>query len=161
MATVEEVKITGRAYRIWDAVNSIWKRISYWTKESDVEFEDGLNLEDKVDEINNNFDGKINALDFSDPSASGTTITAIDTVSQTNGKINATKKTIRSATASQTGVVKLSDNYTSSAGTAAQSVGASSKAVSDAYTTLNSNKINKSNLTFTLSGSDLYITKTY
>lgn len=52
MATVDEVKVTGRKYRLWDAVNSIWKRVSYWTAASDVEFEDGLNLEDKVSEIN-------------------------------------------------------------------------------------------------------------
>ena len=56
MATVEEVKVTGRKYRIWDEVNSIWKRISYWTKACDVEFDDELNLEDKVDEINDSID---------------------------------------------------------------------------------------------------------
>lgn len=56
MATVEEVKITGRKYRVWDAVNNIWKRISYWTKASDVEFDDEMNLEDKVNEINGNID---------------------------------------------------------------------------------------------------------
>lgn len=59
----------------------------------------------------------------SDPTANGTTITAIDTISQdTNGVITATKKTIRSATTSQTGVVKLNDsissNSTSEAATA-------------------------------------------
>ena len=41
------------------------------------------------------------------------------------------------------GNVKLSDNYTSSDGAASASVGASSKAVYDAYTTLNDNKQNK------------------
>lgn len=42
----------------------------------------------------------------SDPTASGTTITAIDTISQdAQGKITVTKKTIRSASTSQTGVV--------------------------------------------------------
>lgn len=52
MATVDEVKVTGRKYRLWDAVNEIWKRVSYWTAASDVEFEDGLNLEDKISEKN-------------------------------------------------------------------------------------------------------------
>ena len=51
MATVEETIITGRKYRIWDAVNNIWKRVSYWTKASDVEFEDGLNGEDEVETL--------------------------------------------------------------------------------------------------------------
>lgn len=50
----------------------------------------------------------------SDPTASGTTITAIDTISQNaQGVITATKKTIRSATTSQTGVVQLDDTLTS------------------------------------------------
>lgn len=41
-----------------------------------------------------------------DPTASGTTITAIDTISQNaNGEITATKKTIRSASATQSGVM--------------------------------------------------------
>lgn len=38
---------TGKKYRILvDAVNDIWDRISFWTKASDVEFNDGSNLED-------------------------------------------------------------------------------------------------------------------
>lgn len=51
MATVEETIITGRKYRIWDAVNNIWKRVSYWTKASDLEFEDGLNGEDEIETL--------------------------------------------------------------------------------------------------------------
>lgn len=51
MATVEEIKITGRKYRVWDAVNNIWKRVSYWTKASDVEFDDGSNAEDKITQL--------------------------------------------------------------------------------------------------------------
>ena len=51
MATVEEVKVTGRKFRIWDSVNDIWKRISYWTKASDVEFENGQNAEDCIEDI--------------------------------------------------------------------------------------------------------------
>lgn len=94
MATVEEVKVTGRKYRIWDAVNNIWKRISYWTKATDVEFNDGTNLEDKISNMN-------------------TEITQDITV------------------------------------------------VNQSINNLNSSKIAKSQLTFVLSGSDLYITKTY
>ena len=52
----------------------------------------------------------------SDPTASGTTITAIDSISQNeNGDITATKKTIRSATTSQSGVVQLLDSHASTA----------------------------------------------
>lgn len=52
----------------------------------------------------------------------------------------ATSTTYGGATASNYGHVKLSDSYTTSAGTASSSIGASSKAVYDAYNTLNSNK---------------------
>lgn len=50
-----------------------------------------------------------------------------------------TATTYGAATASKYGHVKLSDNYTSSAGAAASGIGASSKAVYDCYNTLNSN----------------------
>jgi len=90
MATVEELQVTGRKFRIWDAVNNIWKRISYWTKSTDVEFNDGVNAEDKISQINTNI------------ATANTNITNLD-----------------------------------------------------------NDKINKSALTFTLSGNDLYITKNY
>lgn len=49
----------------------------------------------------------IAAMDFSSPSASGNTTSFIDTVSQTNGKITATKKTIPGGSSSTAGIVKL------------------------------------------------------
>lgn len=50
----------------------------------------------------------------SDPTASGTGITFIDTISQnTNGVITPHKRTVRSATTSQTGVVQLNSTVTS------------------------------------------------
>ena len=52
-----------------------------------------------------------------------------------------TATTYGAATDSNYGHVKLSDNYTSSAGAAASGIGASSLAVCDAYNTLNSNKV--------------------
>jgi hypothetical protein len=72
----------------------------------------------------------INALDFTSPSASSTTTAFIDTVSQTNGKISATKKTITSATTSTAGIVKLSSSVTSTSETLA----ATPKAVSTVNT---------------------------
>lgn len=48
---------------------------------------------------------------------------------------------------SQYGHVKLSDNYSSSSGSASESVAASSKAVVDAYSALNNNKISASSPT--------------
>ena len=72
----------------------------------------------------------------SDPSASGTTITAIDTISQnTAGVITATKKTIRSATSSQTGVVQYGTSTPNADGTA--SVGSGNAARVDHVHPLN------------------------
>ena len=46
---MKENKVAGRAYRVLtDSVNDIWDRISFWTKASDIEFDDGSVLEGKV-----------------------------------------------------------------------------------------------------------------
>lgn len=46
---MKEVLVTGKHYRVLaDAVNNIWHRISYWTKASDVQFNDGSYLEGKT-----------------------------------------------------------------------------------------------------------------
>lgn len=64
------------------------------------------------------------------PSASGDTVTAIDTVAQDeNGELTATKKNIRQGTTSQTGIVQLSD-ATNSTSTA---LAATANAVKAAY----------------------------
>ena len=64
------------------------------------------------------------------PSASGDTVTAIDTVAQDkNGEITATKKNIRQGTTSQKGIVQLSDATNSTSTTLA----ATANAVKTAY----------------------------
>lgn len=46
---MKEILVTGKHYRVLaDSVNNIWHRISYWTKASDVEFDDGSRLEGKT-----------------------------------------------------------------------------------------------------------------
>lgn len=55
-----------------------------------------------------------------DPTANGNAIAFIDTISQTaNGNISVTKKNVRTASTSQTGVVQLTDTYSSTDGTKA------------------------------------------
>ena len=72
----------------------------------------------------------------SDPTASGTTITAIDSISQdSNGEITATKKTIRGATTSQTGVVQLAGSIGATV-SSENNKAASEKAVRDAINAL-------------------------
>lgn len=51
----------------------------------------------------------IGALDFTAPTASGSTTSFIDSVSQADGKITATKKNITSASTSTKGIVQLHD----------------------------------------------------
>lgn len=76
------------------------------------------------------------------PSASGDTVTAIDTVAQDeNGELTATKKNIRQGTTSQTGIVRLS-NATNSTSTA---LAATANAVKTAYD-LAASKLDKDGL---------------
>lgn len=83
---------------------------------------------------------KIKQTAKSDPTASGTTITAIDTISQdANGEITATKKTIRGATTSQTGVVQLAGSIGATV-SSENNKAASEKAVRDAINALDAEK---------------------
>ena len=76
-----------------------------------------------------------------DPMASGTTITAIDTITQnSNGDITATKKTIRGATTSQTGVVQLAGSIGATVASE-NNKAASEKAVRDAIKALDVSNI--------------------
>ena len=76
-----------------------------------------------------------------DPTASGTTITAIDSIIQnSNGDITATKKTIRGATTSQTGVVQLAGSIGATV-SSENNKAASEKAVRDAIKELDVSNI--------------------
>lgn len=53
MAIVNEVIVTGRVKRrLIDQAAKLWQRLSYWTKASDVEFDDGKTAEQKLGDIN-------------------------------------------------------------------------------------------------------------
>lgn len=53
MATVNETIVTGRKFRkLVDEAQKLWQRISFWTKASDVEFNDGSTAETKMGAIN-------------------------------------------------------------------------------------------------------------
>lgn len=83
---------------------------------------------------------KIKQAAVSDPTASGTTLTAIATISQNaNGEIAATKKTIQSATTSQSGVVQLAGSIGATV-SSENNKAASEKAVRDAINALDSEK---------------------
>ena len=75
---VNETIVTGRYFRkLIDAANRQWQRFSFWTKASDVEFDDGKNAEEKIIELKNRINElsgiietlkiKINAINTSLP----------------------------------------------------------------------------------------------
>ena len=83
----------------------------------------------------NTANNAIAAMNADDPTAANTASTTfIDTISQTNGKITATKKTLPSATTSIAGIVKLTNSTSSTSTTTA----ATPKSVKDAYDLANS-----------------------
>ena len=83
---------------------------------------------------------KIKQAAKTDPTASGTTITAIDSITQnSNGEITATKKTIRSGTTSQTGIVQLKGSIAASESD--DSKAATPKAVRDAINALDVSEV--------------------
>lgn len=80
-------------------------------------------------------DGEFKLLQnaVNDPTSSGSGIDFIATISQdANGEITVTKKTVRIATANESGVVRLSDSHTSDSSTSG-GIAATPKAVKDAY----------------------------
>ena len=80
----------------------------------------------------------------SSPSASGNTYQFIDTISQNaNGVISATKKTVRSASTSQSGIVQLTDSYASTSTSYAPTANALKNGVANAksYTDTSTNDL--------------------
>lgn len=82
---VNETIITGEYFRrLIDKSQKLWQRISFWTKASDVEFNDGKNAEEKIIELNNKIvelQRKINDINNSLPykiTFNGTTMTVTD-----------------------------------------------------------------------------------
>ncbi|MBD5395207.1 MAG: hypothetical protein HDR71_13290 [Lachnospiraceae bacterium] len=67
---VNETIVTGRKFRkLIDETTKLWQRISFWTKASDVEFDDGENAETKftnilkiVDDLKQGFQDGVNKI---------------------------------------------------------------------------------------------------
>lgn len=63
MAQLNEKIITGRKFRkLLDKKNKLWLRLSFWTKASDVEFDDGTVLEGKFDTFTDNVNNLTNSV---------------------------------------------------------------------------------------------------
>lgn len=99
-------------------------------------------LTDVTDTVGASITAAINNLDFSAPTASGSTTAFIDSVSQADGKITATKKNITSASTSATGIVKLS----SATNSTSESLAATPKAVKTAYDLANTANTKATNM---------------
>ena len=79
---VNETIVTGRKFRkLVDESAKLWQRISFWTKASDVEFEDGKTAEAKLSAIN----GITNSL----TSTSSNIVASAAAVKALNDKITA------------------------------------------------------------------------
>ena len=48
----EIIEKTGKSYNIFDKVNNVWNKISFWHKASDCEFNDGKTAQTKLGAIN-------------------------------------------------------------------------------------------------------------
>lgn len=97
--------------------------------------------------INTLIDNKINALDVSEPSASGTSTSFIKTAKQENGKIVVTKASLPTASSSAAGITKL---YTSVGSSTDGTV--TRKVVNDINTQVQTNKADITNLKTAVAG---------
>ena len=48
----EIIEKTGKSYNIFDKINNVWNKISFWHKASDCEFDDGKTAQTKLGAIN-------------------------------------------------------------------------------------------------------------
>lgn len=66
MSVINEIIVTGNIFRkLIDGKNNIWQRKSFWTKASDVEFDDGTVLELKFNTLSNTVSNKNGSYDSS------------------------------------------------------------------------------------------------
>lgn len=80
MATINEQVVTGRKFRkLVDEATKLWQRISFWTKASDVEFNDGSTAETKM--------GAINGITDSLVSTSSNVAASAKALNQLNNKL--------------------------------------------------------------------------
>lgn len=79
MAVNEEI-VTGRKFRkLIDEATKLWQRMSFWTKASDVEFDDGSTAETKM--------GAINGITDSLASTSSNIAASAKAINQLNNKL--------------------------------------------------------------------------
>lgn len=84
---INETIVTGRKFRkLTDETTKQWQRFSFWTKASDVEFDDGKTLEDKIVNINGTADllqEQVNNLNTDANGKINNLITEVNTLKET------------------------------------------------------------------------------
>lgn len=96
MATVNEQIVTGRKFRkLVDEATKLWQRISFWTRASDVEFNDGSTAETKM--------GAINGITDSLVSTSSNIAASAKSVNQLNNKLAGQPEWVQDANGKITG----------------------------------------------------------
>lgn len=94
--SVNEQIVTGRKFRkLIDEATKLWQRISFWTKASDVEFDDGQTAETKM--------GAINGITDSLVSNSSNVAASAKALSELNNKLNNQPEWIRGESGNITG----------------------------------------------------------
>lgn len=95
MAVNEQI-VTGRKFRkLVDEATKLWQRISFWTKASDVEFDDGSTAETKM--------GAINGITDSLASTSSNIAASAKALSQLNNNLTSRPQWITDSTGKITG----------------------------------------------------------
>ena len=77
----EIIEKTGKSYNIFDKVNNVWNKISFWHKASDCEFNDGKTAQTKV--------GAIDGITSDLSGESETVAASIKCVNQLNSSLTA------------------------------------------------------------------------
>lgn len=74
---INETIVTGRKFRkLVDETTKLWQRISFWTKASDVEFDDGETAQEKIENLQTHVTQLENSIDSSPQmTLDGTTLT--------------------------------------------------------------------------------------
>lgn len=88
MAINEQI-VTGRKFRkLVDEANRKWQRISFWTKATDVEFQDGKTAEQKLGAING-ITSDLNSADSTLAASASSVKTLNTTISNISTNLNA------------------------------------------------------------------------
>lgn len=141
-----EVIITGKKYRVKGTVNGVlsWIRTSFWTKASDVELDNGSNVEEKISELTTTTSNTSNSLNTHKNSSDHDSRYYLK--AEIDSKLNDKSPTNHASSNTSYGVgnstnyghVRLSDSISDTSNGTTNGIAATPKAVNQSYTLANS-----------------------